>query len=240
MLTVCVSSTDTDLATTGDVMLVLYGSTTTGNVATTQEINYLGTLVRRASAWAEAYVGYPLTLQTYSESLGAQGDRRLVVSRTPLVSVLRLFDSTATCEATSYASSEYLIEDRAAGFIARNAGFAWTQLGRANAGDFNLGLVDAVVPGMEERPWLIEYVAGYKLACSTSTAGGLTTADEAWTTGQTLPDYVVQAVALRAAGYQANPLGVVSRRVGDLAVDYGTAGPSGQAEDLLALHRRVF
>ena len=238
MLQVCVSASDQDLATTGDVMQIVFGATTTAMVQTTGEINYLGTLVARASAWAERTLGYPLALQTYSESLRAHGGRALMVSRTPLVTVLRLFDSTATCEATALCSSEYVIEDRDAGLVARDQGFGWTQIERSGVGDFNLGLTGFLQPGLERRPWLIEYVAGYKLAASTSTCHGTSTGDEAWTTGATLPEDIRQAVALKAAELQANPFGVRSRRVGDLAVEYATEGPSGAAA-LLDPYRRI-
>lgn len=242
MIRVCSSSTDGDYATTGDLMMLLFQATTTAVVATTGEIDHLGRLVRRASAWAEAYVGYPLGLQVYSESLPAFGGRRLVVSRTPVVAVLRLFDSTATCEATEVLSSEYVVEDRVAGFLARDQGFPWTLTERTGAGDFSLGLAGYRQPGQEQRPWLVEYAAGYV------PIGGVTTSSPNWstagpggstTTGQTLPEDVRQAVAIRAAEFQANPLGVSSRRVGDLAVDYATAGPTGTGRAVSAAERML-
>ena len=240
MIQVCSSSTDSEYATTGDVMQLLFGATTTAMVATTGEINYLGTLVRRASVWAEMRLGYPLGLQTYSESVPAYGGRHLVLARTPIVSVLRLFDSTTTCEATAYCSTDYVIDDAEAGFLSRNGGWAWSQ-GEQFGSDFSLGLTGSRVPGFETRPWLVEYVAGY------IPIGGLSTASENWstagpngatTTGTTLPEDIRQAVAIKAAEYQGNPMGIRSRRVGDLAVEYASEG-SGRADAMLAPYRRL-
>lgn len=240
MLTVCTTSTEQDLATTGDAMLAIFGATTTDVVATTQEINYAGRLVSRASRWAETYVGRPLTLQVYSETLPSAGDNLLVLSRYPVLSVLRLFDSSATSEATELKSSEYRVEDADAGLLGRDAGFRWTAEQVSAETCFALGLTPTYLPGRDRRPWLAEYVAGYKVTGSTSTAMGLTTADASWTTGPTLPEDIVQAVAAKAAEMQANPTGAASRRVGDLAVEYTSLGErlSGAAA-LLEPYRRA-
>lgn len=246
MLNVCASASDNTFATTGDVLLALYGATTTQVVASTGEINYLGQLVQRASAWAETYIGYPLGLQVYSESVAAFGGRRLMLSRTPIRAVLRLLDSTTTSAANSLGSSEFIIEDREAGFLARDQGFSWTEMNLISAGDFNLGLTGALLPNLERKSWLVEYVAGY------APLGGLSTDSPAYTTqwststGSTLPDDVRHAVTLKAVEMQMNPLGVVSRRVGDLAVDYLSARPGSggverltPAQLLLAPYRRL-
>lgn len=243
MIQVCTSSTDNEFATTGDVMMILFQATTTAMVATTGEINYLGTLVRRASVWAETRLGYPLGLQIYSESLPASGGRHLIVSRTPIMAVLRLFDSTATCEATELTSTEFVVDDAAAGLISRDRGFAWTNYDTVTGGDLALGLTGYRLPGMATRPWLVEYLAGYV------PIGGVTTSSDNWstagpngstTTGTTLPEDIRQAVALKAAEFQANPMGIVSRRVGDLAVEYASAGMGGsRADQMLEPYRRL-
>ena len=244
MLNVCVSASDPDYATCGDVMAVLFGSTTTGNVATTQEMDQISRTIRRASAWAESVLGQPLALQTYQETVPGFGGRALLLARTPIVAVLRLFDSTSTASATEYCSTHYSVEDRDAGVLARDAGWPWSNAAQY-ASDFSLGLTAARLPGMESRPWLVEYVAGYTILATTSTCHGRSTADETWTTGPTLPEDIKQAVILKAVEFQSNPLGVRSRKVGDLAVEYATAGLTGRgglvsaAEALLAPYRRI-
>ena len=243
MLAVCVSSTDTALATTGDAMFAAFGATSTSMVATTEEINYLGRLVTRASAWAETFIGYPLTAQVYSETVASYGDRNLMLSRTPIVRVLRFFDSTATCEATAICSSEFRVEDAGAGLLSRDGGFRWTADRFDAETCFSLGLTPSYLPGREARPWLVEYVAGYRVTGSTVTCMGVSSGDDAYTTGATLPDDIVQAVAVRAAELYANPMGVRARRVGDLSVEYASAGPGGSpggAEALLSPYRRAF
>ena len=229
MLVTCVSSTDSTYASCGDVMYLLYGSTSTSAVASTQDIEYAGRQARRASAVAESIIGQPLGLQVYSETLLGVGDNQLMVSRTPIVKILRLFDSTATSEATEFGSSEFRVEDAAAGILSRDAGWGWTAQRTDAATPFNLGLEPTYLPGRETRPYLAEYVAGYRITGSTVTCMGVSSGDDAYTTGATLPDDLVQAVAAQAAYFQGNPLGVTSRRVGDLSVEYGSAGPAGGA-----------
>lgn len=242
MLTVCVSASDPDLATTGDVMLELFGATTTDQVTTTGELNRISALVRRASAWAEVYVGYPLLAQVYSESLPAFGGRRLMVSRTPLRAVLRLFDSTATCTATQLLAScgEFLLEDMEAGLLARDEGFEWSETVRTSAGTFNFGIMDYHQPGMEERPWLCEYAAGWVPLGGITSSSDNYDATYATSTAPSVPEDVRHAVTLKAAAWFQNPLGLVSKRVGDLSLQYRSEseGP-GLAEALLNPYRRI-
>ena len=242
MLTICSSTTELDFTTTGAVMMELFKSTTTANVDSTQQITYLGTLIRRASAWAERYVQRPLGLQVYSETLPAAGDNVLMLSRRPVVAVLRMFDATATGSATEFCSTDYRVEDAEAGFLGRDAGFAWTAQRAYSAGDFNLGLTSAVLPGRVERPWLVEYAAGYV------PIGGVTTSSENWstagpngatTTGRTLPDDVEQAVILKVKEWWEGVSGVESERVGDLAVSYARGEGPSPAEALLAPYRSL-
>ena len=227
MLVTCVSASDETYCTCGDVLILLYGSTSTAAVGSTQDIEAAGRAARRASAFAESVIGQPLGLQVYSETLPAAGDLGLVVSRTPLVRVLRLFDSTATSAATELDSTDYRVGDDAAGILTRDAGWSWTNQRSLGATPFSLGLEPAYLPGREERPWLVEYVAGYRIAGSTVTCMGVSSGHDAYTTQATFPDDLVQAVAAQAAYQQSNPLGVTLRRVGDLAVEYGSAGPAG-------------
>ena len=235
MLTVCTTSTDEDLATTGDAMLAIFGATTTSVVTTTQDIEYAGRLARRASRWAESYVGRPLTLQVYSETLPAAGDDLLMLSRYPVVAMLRLFDSSATSAATELKSTEYRVESAEAGLIGRDAGFRWTAQQMVGETCFSLGLTPSYLPGRVTRPWLAEYVAGYRVVGSTVTCMGVSSGHDAYTTQTTLPDDVVQAVAAKAAELYANPTGVLSRRVGDLAVEYASAGPGASLAGAAAL-----
>lgn len=238
MLIVCTSSTDPDLCSTGDAMMAIFGATTTAMVATTQEIDHVSRLIRRASGWAETFLGYPLAQATYSETLGGSGGRLLMLSRTPVRAVLRFFDATDTGEATEICSSDYHLEDRDAGFLARDQGWAWSQVERTTGGEMNLGLTGYLPPGFGRKPWYIEYVAGYVPLAGQSCGGDhwTTGAAEGTSTAATMPEDIRQAVAAKTAMLYSNPLGVSSRRVGDLAVEYRDGG--GGPEMLLESYRR--
>lgn len=242
MLAVCTSSTDSDYCSCGDVMMLLFNSTATGAVASTQEINRIGRLVSAASRWADQFVGYHLAMQVYSETLASYGGRTLMLSRTPLAKVLRFFDSTATCEATAICSSEFTVDDYDAALLARDAGWHWTNPSYGAETCFSLGLTPTYLPGREDKPWLVEYAAGYKLTCSTSTCHGMSTGDEQWTTGATLPEDVVQAVAIRAADLYSNPQGVASRSIGGMSVTFRSpaAGMQSASEAALEPYRRRY
>lgn len=221
MLIVCASASSTHGLTTTARLRDLLGTTATS------DDSHMGDLVLRASDWAERHLGYPLLAQVYSETLPAYGGLNLVLSRTPVRGVLRVFDATDTGSATEIKSSEYRIEDRDAGFLSRNAGWEWTA-------QQSVKLSEYVVPGAETRPYLVEYVAGYAL-------DGLDTGSEAWTTKATstardLPYDVEQAVLEKTREFYEGGGGVTSKRVGDLAITY-SEGP-GPAEKLLGPWRR--
>ena len=237
----CTTATDDVYCTTGDILAVLYGTTTTAGLADGETTN-ISRLASRASAWANVYLGQPLGLQVYSETVASHGRRDIMLSRTPIVRVLRFFDSTATCEATAICSSDFRIENAEAGLLSRDGGWRWTADWFESETCFNLGLTPSRLPGWESKPWLVEYVAGYRVTGSTVTCMGVSSGHDAYTTQATLPDDIVQGVAVRAVELLTNPLGAASRRVGDLAVDYRSAegGGSGGATALLDPYRKVF
>lgn len=228
MLQVCVSSTLEPLSTSASLRLVL-GATATGN--DTYQID----LVARASKWAERRVGYPLSVQTYLESVPSYGGLNVMLSRTPIRAVLRFFDSTATCDASAICSTEFRVADADAGLLSRDAGWHWT------AGErYYLGKM--IVPHSELKPWLVEYIAGY-------TRDGMETGSGNWSTrgpngststGRDLPEDLEQAVLLKASEwYRGSPGNVLSESVGDLSVTYaGGSHYRSEAEDLLAPYRR--
>lgn len=212
-------------------MFLLFQSTSTSNCASTQEIDYIGRLAVRASRRVESYtIGYTLAQQVYSESLPSYGGRRLMLGQCPLVKVLRLFDSTATCDATAVCSSEYQVENYGAGLLSRAGGWRWTADQIYAETCFEMGLALTPRPGDVDRPWLVEYIAGYSITGTTSTATGRTTEDDTWTTGPTLPEDVVQATAMLAARMYANPLDIAERRVDDASVRYRYRGDQDKPE----------
>lgn len=224
MLWTCSSSTDSQYTTTGAVALELWGSTS----VSTSEYGRLDALITRASRWAETYLGYPLGVQIYNETIPAYGSRNLMVSRTPVRGVARLFDSTSTDTATSYASSEIRIGDADAGLINFVSGSSpdWT----ASQG---YEISDYVAPNTESRPWYITYEAGYRLVGLASTAGGTTS------TGRTLPEDIETGVIEKTIELYERTGGVISKKIGDLAITYRTCSASA-AQESLDPYRRVF
>lgn len=228
-LTVCTSSTGLD-STIVDATKLLLGVTGSSDDA------LLLALANRSVEAIEGYLGYPLRLQVYSESVAGYGSRTLMLSRTPIRVVLRAFDSTDTGQATAFCSTEYRIEDAAAGLISRDAGFAWTAPQGTEFVDFRR-------PGQESQPWLFEYAAGYRLVGATSTDYGITS------TGADLPGDLAQALGETVKGWytaRQQDTNVASVTVGSLSMTFrdqsaasgGTALPL-SATKLLSRYRRL-
>lgn len=205
-LTVCTSSTGFDGCLIKPVKALL-------GITGASDDELLVRLGERAVDAIEGYLGYPIRLQVYSESLPAYGGRHLMVSRTPIRTVLRLFDSTSTDTATEFASTEYRVEDADAGLLSRDAGFAWTA---PLANEY----VDFYQAGQETRPYYCEYGAGWRLTGATSTDAGVTT------TGPDAPGDVLQALDETIKGWyvgRQQDAAVQSVTVGSLSMTFRSA-----------------
>jgi hypothetical protein len=217
MISVCTSSTDTQLAALGDLMTML---------AATASSSGMDLALTQASAWAESYVRYPLRRQVYQETVAGYGSQNLMLSRTPILSVQRFFSSTTTDDATEFQSSEYRVEDADAGFINRDQGYRWTAKEKWNLGSY-------VVPNSELRPWLLVYEAGYQVRETSST-------DSKWattTTMNTLPPVIERAVLLRAAEMYQGSAGVSTMKVGPVSVSYKSESQDSPERMLLPYQR---
>lgn len=228
MLWVDAASTDRDYTTTGRLKARVLGTTATSTV----EDEQFSLAIRVASRWADSYVGYPVGLASYLETLAGYGRRHVMLGRTPVRAVRRLYDSTDTGTATQMLSTEFRVEDRDAGFLSRDDGWAWTV-----PAEMELALRPK--PGEEYRPWLVDYVAGYVY-------GGLSTDSPNWSTehgstdtGRTLPEEIEEAVVAKAqAVYEGQDEPVVSEQLGDLSVSYG-GGRSGVSASRPALYEAL-
>jgi len=228
-LTVCTSSTGTDgcFIKTAKALMGITGAS---------DDALIGTLATRALESVEAYLGYPLRLQVYSESVPAFGSRYLMLSRTPIRVIFRAFTGTDTGTATAFCSTDYRVEDADAGLISRDAGFDWTA---PIATDF----VTYHRPGQEERPWLFEYSAGYRVVAATSTDYGITS------TGAELPGDIAQAIDETVKGWylaRTQDVNVSSVSVGSLSMTFrdqsaasGGASLPLSATKLLSRYRRL-
>jgi hypothetical protein len=236
MLNITVKSTDPDLTTTGALKARLFGSTSTS----TADDAVLAALIRAGSRWAEAFVGCPLTVQSYEETVPTFGTRRLMLNRTPL-RALRLYESTED-DALEVTSTQFRVEDADAGLLSRDEGWPWTV-------PTELELEERPLPGEESAPWYITYQAGY-------TYNGVSTDSNNWSThagstdtGRTLPEDIEEAVLLKCRGLYEQTVGggeVDSEQLGDLSVNYRSGDSDrggnlgiGPAELLLLSYRRL-
>ncbi len=230
LIDVIVASTDRDLTTTGVVRTMLGLST-----AQTSEDANISASIRVASRWAETFIGYPLTVQTYRECLAAYGTRSLVLARTPVRAIPLLMATTSTDDGSQVLTSEYQLR-REAGLIQRPAGWAWSVPSESY-------LEGRPLAGQEYPDWLTDYVAGWTLDGVSTGSDNWSTEKGTTSTGRTLPEDIERAVALRARDLYMQDEDVVEEKVGDLSVKYasrtsGSARPS-VAESMLAIYART-
>lgn len=221
-LEVVYASTDVDLSTTGVLKAEVLGATAT---STSQDVR-LSAAIRRASRQAEAYLGFPLTVQTYRETVAGYGRRTLMLKRFPVLAIKAVYDATDTGTAQSLATSQVRVEDRDAGLLSRIEGFSWTAQVQQRYGGGGWRGGDAIplspepMPGQEERTWLVDYVAGYTYAGLTTDSVHWSTRYGTTSTGRTLPEDIESAVLLRAQGMFEQTDGVEAEKLGDLEVRY--------------------
>lgn len=203
-ITVCVSASSTDgaLATTAQLRAVLGVACSTANEAAQQ-----AALVA-ASRWAANYLRYNPLAQVYSECVAGFGTKELLLAKTPIRAVLRLFDSTTTGDANAFTSSEYKVDAENGCLILPAGGFfPWTAVQRFQAGMH-------VPPGSEIESYYVEYQAGYIWPETSSTGYGTSS------TGPTLPEDLQMGVLIKAAETYLQDQNLVSQKIGDLSVTY--------------------
>lgn len=209
--TACVSASSTDGALTDTATLrAQLGTTSTGQDALQQRA------IARASAQAVSLLNYPLLAQVYSERVAGYGGQTLMLGVTPIRALLRVFDSTTTCEATEYTSTEVWIDDADAGLLSIGPqGFPWTAQTAWN-------MAPGVIPNSEQKTWLIEYQAGYVFPETSSTGYGTTS------TERTLPADLEGAILDQAVRIlDGRDPSIQSQSIGDLSITYRSEGPDG-------------
>lgn len=241
MLSVCSSSTDEDLTTTGALRALVFGATTTSTAQDAQ----LALHIRRASRWAATYVGQPLTVQSYQETLSGFGGRKLRLERTPLRAVARLLDGTDSCGSTLILSSDFRVDNADAGFLSRDQGFIWQPLLEAASFDAAVPLSMTPRSGEETKPWTVDYVAGYTYDGVSTSSPNWSTEKGTTSTGRTLPEDIELAVLDKAQAFFEGADEVESEKLDDLEVNYRSLGDDGdgrlltRATLLLEPYRRV-
>ena len=191
----------------------------------------------RSTKWVETHItndpAGSIQRSVVRETVAGSGSQVLMLSRTPVYKVARMFDSTTTGgtgAGTEYCSTDFRGEDKDAGFVSltNEAGFAWDAV-------WSWAIDRYPRPGALARSWLVEYEAGWQYACTSSTSNDWLTT----TTGRTLPDDVEQAVLAKAGEfYQGSASGIESLRVGPLGINYSSEALDPIAE-LLAPYRRL-
>lgn len=189
-----------------------------------------------ASNWVERHItnsaAGSIRRSVIRETVAGSGSQQLMLSRTPIRKVSRIFSATSTADATEYCSTSFRIEDPDAGFVTMtdDAGFAWDAVWEHSIERYPR-------PAQVARHWMVLYEAGWIRNETSSTCS-------AWvstSTGRTLPEDVEHAVLLKAAEfYQAGGGSgdIVSMRVGPLSLNYGSEAVD-PVVSLLAPYRRV-
>lgn len=210
-LEVTVLSTDRDLASTASLKAMILGATAT---STMQDLHF-SNLIRRGSRWAESFIGYPLTVQSYRETVPGYNSRNLMLARTPLRAVAALYESTDTGTQAAMLTSELRVESAEAGLLSRTNNGAWDWSVR-----YDVLLDIRPVPGQETKPNLVDYVAGWTYAGLSTSSANWSTMAGTTSTGRTLPEDIEEAVLLWCLKAHTVPVGVASESLGDLKVEY--------------------
>lgn len=228
MLTVTLQSTEQAASDTASLR-ALTGTTSTGDDA-----RQLAAL-KAATRWAEGYLGYPLFVASYRETLPSYSSRRLMLSRTPVRAVVQVLDDPSTDDGAEVLSSEFSV-DREPGFLARNEGWEWSA-------PVEYDLTPVPRAGQEYEQWLVDYIAGWTFAGVDPTSLNYSTEAGTTSTGRTLPEDIEEAVLLKAAALYEGTESVDAEALGDLKVTYNLRSASvdnvAPEQALLDNYRRV-
>jgi len=107
-------------------------------------------MITQASDYIVRYTGREFAKETISETLPARGGFKLVLTRTPIVSITQILKSGIVVD-----SSTYSIDDAEAGILFRKSG--WTDT------SFTESFITAWPSSEGRRDWQVDYVAGYVL-----------------------------------------------------------------------------
>src|SRR6185295_8446212 len=101
-ISVCASSTNTDLTTVAAVKALL-------NITGPAQDAFVQSLLHSASRWAENFIGRGmLTVQSYSETKAGYGRRQMMLKHAPIRAVDRILDGTDSGTAVEILSSEFV------------------------------------------------------------------------------------------------------------------------------------
>lgn len=190
-------------------------------LATTTYDTVIERQILAASQAIENYCGRKFRKETLTEKYAGTGTQRLLLERTPVVSITSIEDDGSEIDADTYE-----IEDADAGIVWGES--SWTRRGRT------IGIAADFVPGTGQKLIEVAYSGGYVLpGDSVGTRNLPYDIEEA---------AIITAVSLyRARGADRR---VAAESVGDGSATYRLSGGDGiipqEAVELLAKYRRIF
>jgi len=113
--------------------------------------------IRQSRDIITRFTGREFARETIQETMDSAGGLKLVVSRTPLISITQITD-----DGTTISSTLYSIDDSDAGIIFKETGWKNTQMAGQNVVQFPLH--------EGKRDWSVTYIAGYIMPGSTEGA----------------------------------------------------------------------
>lgn len=133
--------------------------TQTLDISSTGNIDYINRLIKAASFSIENYTEREFQYRTLTETLQAQNQRSLLLTRRPLRSVTQIKLDGSTISTTTYE-----IDNKEASILFRTSG-VWTSTLLARS------FIERMSYGVGLRDWSVQYVAGYILPNSTAYPG---------------------------------------------------------------------
>ncbi len=131
------------------------------NISTTDDDDVMTALIRQASDAIVKYTGREFARETVTELLPSFGGTKLMLTRTPVSSVIEVKYDGSTISSTKYA-----IDDAEAGIIFNEAGWTRTTL--------EAHYVERIVLSEGRRDWSFNYVGGYITPGGASTTSSTT------------------------------------------------------------------
>jgi len=174
-------------------------------------------IIQSINALIDSYCGRVLYYGTgIAESVSGFGGTRIVLSRTPIVSI-----TSITMDGLALTATDYEIEDAASGFVSRLSGWPWSAQCSDNiAGD--------PTGGTEEREIDVVYVGGY-----------VTAAQVVAPLVRTLPyDLEDAAIQLAADRYRNPSSRIASERLLSASVSYRDADIPPEVRSVLDRYKR--
>ncbi|KKN90097.1 hypothetical protein LCGC14_0232100 [marine sediment metagenome] len=155
MLTINTAAVSTKLTTLSRVKREMDIDTTASS-----SDKILDETIQEASDWITRYTGRTFALETVTETMDTAGRFKVVLEKTPIVSIVQV-----TRDGTTISSTVYEVENAKAGIVWNESGWTPTQL-LAN-------YIETFPTHEGRRDWSFNYIAGYQMPGTTASTHGL-------------------------------------------------------------------